>query len=92
MKLSLLLLAIPSLVVAQLEISGDPAILDRSTRSEQIFSGGVLTEGVTSAPDGTIYFSDITFTHASGMQAGHIMKFDPKTGKVTTFRSPSGPV
>ena len=90
MKLSFLLLAIPSLVVAQLQLSGDPAILDRSARSEQIFSGGVLTEGVTSAPDGTIYFSDITFTHASGMQAGHIMKFDPTTGKVTTFRSPSG--
>ncbi|MBL8295235.1 MAG: SMP-30/gluconolactonase/LRE family protein [Bryobacterales bacterium] len=68
----------------------DLAILDPEAKPEQIFSGGVLTEGVTSAPDGTIYFSDITFTHASGMQAGHIMKFDPKTGKLSTFRSPSG--
>lgn len=68
----------------------DLAILDPGAKPEQIFSGGVLTEGVTSAPDGTIYFSDITFTHASGMQAGHIMKFDPKTGKLSTFRSPSG--
>jgi len=70
--------------------SGDPDILVPGARLEQIFSGGVLTEGVASAPDGTIYFSDITFTHASGMQAGHIMKFDPRTRQVNVFRSPSG--
>jgi gluconolactonase len=86
--LPILLLALSQLSPAQ--PPNDPAILDPAARPEQIFSGGVLTEGVTSAPDGLIYFSDITFTHASGMQAGHIMRYDPKTGKVTTFRSPSG--
>jgi hypothetical protein len=45
-------------------------IVPAGAKLEQIFSGGVLTEGVTSSPDGTIYFSDITFTHQSGMQAG----------------------
>src|SRR5262245_38403256 len=90
MRISLLLLAVPLLLAAQPAPASDPTILDQSARSEQIFSGGVLTEGVTSAPDGMIYFSDITFTHASNMQAGHIMKFDPKTKQVTTFRSPSG--
>ena len=55
-----------------------------------VFTGGVLTEGVAAAPDGTMYFSDITFTYTSGMQAGHIMKYDPNTGKVSVFRSPSG--
>jgi len=55
----------------------------------------VLTEGVAVAPDGTAYFSDITFTHVSKemkqpVEAGHIWKFDPKTKKTTIFRSPSG--
>jgi gluconolactonase len=77
-------------LLAQRPPSGDPAIVPPGAVLEQIFSGGVLTEGVTSAPDGVIYFSDITFTHQSGMQAGHIMKFDPRTRTLSTFRSPSG--
>ena len=77
-------------VCAQKAPSGDASILPKGASLEQIFSGGVLTEGVTSAPDGMIYFSDITFTHQSDMQAGHIMKFDPQTRKISTFRSPSG--
>lgn len=85
-----LLFAFPILCCAQAPPSGDSAILPAGARLEQIFSGGVLTEGVTSAPDGTIYFSDITFTGKSAMQAGHIMKFDPRTKAISTFRSPSG--
>lgn len=63
---------------------------------EKIFDGGlVLTEGVAVAPDGMVYFSDITFTHVSRdkkqpVEAGHIWKLDPATGKATIFRSPSG--
>src|SRR5262249_10891221 len=63
---------------------------------ERIFDGGlVLTEGVAVAPDGMVYFSDITFTHVSKqknaiMEAGHIWKLDPKTKKASIFRSPSG--
>ena len=51
---------------------------------EKLFDGGlVLTEGVAVAPDGMVYFSDITFTHVSSEQkrpieAGHIWKFDPE--------------
>ena len=62
---------------------------------EKLFDGGVvLTEGCAAAPDGTIYFSDITFTHVAKekkapIEAGHIWKFDPKTKKTTIFRSPS---
>ncbi|MBM3736115.1 MAG: SMP-30/gluconolactonase/LRE family protein [Acidobacteria bacterium] len=77
-------LLIPCLLAAQ------SAIVPPGAKLEQIFSGGVLTEGVTSAPDGTVYFSDITFTHASKMQAGHIMRFDPRTRRISVFRSPSG--
>lgn len=57
---------------------------------ETLFTGGVLTEGAAAAPDGTIYFSDITFTRTAGMQAGHVMKYDPESGEVSVYRSPSG--
>lgn len=57
---------------------------------EKLYEGGHLTEGVTAAPDGTMYFSDITFTTEANMQAGHILRFDPRTSKTTVFRSPSG--
>lgn len=63
---------------------------------ELLFEGGcVLTEGVAAGHDGMIYFSDITFSHKcqaddGAIEAGHIWKFNPKTGKATVFRSPSG--
>ena len=65
---------------------------------EKLFDGG----GSSShggrgghAPDGMVYFSDITFTHVAKekklpIEAGHIWKLDPKTGKAEIFRSPSG--
>src|SRR6187399_2154109 len=71
-------------------------IVAPGAKLEKIWDGGlVLTEGVASAPDGMIYFSDITFTHVAKdkkqpIEAGHIMKYDPKSGKTTVFRSPSG--
>jgi gluconolactonase len=74
---------------------GNP-IVPADAKLEKVFDDGmVLTEGVAAAPDGMIYFSDITFSHVSKektgrLEAGHIWKFDPKTGKATIFRSPSG--
>jgi gluconolactonase len=71
-------------------------IVPPGAKLEKLFDGGVvLTEGVAVAPDGMVYFSDITFSHVSKdkrgfMEAGHIWKFDPKTKKATIFRSPSG--
>jgi gluconolactonase len=84
----LLLLATPA-------SAADP-IIPPDAKLETLFDGGlVLTEGVAVAPDGMVYFSDITFTHVSKekkqpIEAGHILKYDPKTGKTTVFRSPSG--
>lgn len=75
--------------------AADP-IIPPDAKLETLFDGGlVLTEGVAVAPDGMVYFSDITFTNASKekkqpIEAGHIMKFDPQSGKTTVFRSPSG--
>jgi gluconolactonase len=71
-------------------------IVPPGARLEKIFdSGVVLTEGVAVAPDGTVYFSDITFSHVAtdkkgAIEAGHIWRYDPKTGKTIIFRSPSG--
>ena len=88
-----------SLTVALLTSAPTPAadpILPPDARLEKIFDGGlVLTEGVAVAPDGIVYFSDITFTHVSRekkqpVEAGHIWKLDPSTLKATIFRSPSG--
>src|SRR5262245_7170795 len=77
--------------------TGDPSVVPAGAKLDRIFDGGcILTEGVASAPDGTMYFSDITFTKfckdASGkfMQAGNIWKLNPKTLETTIFRSPSG--
>jgi gluconolactonase len=57
---------------------------------EKIYEGGHLTEGVAVAPDGAVFFSDITFTTVTGMQGGHILRYDPKSGKTVVYRSPSG--
>jgi gluconolactonase len=71
-------------------------IVPPDAKLELVFDGGfVLTEGVAVAPDGMVYFSDITFTPVARaankpLEAGHIWKFDPSTGKATIFRSPSG--
>jgi gluconolactonase len=48
---------------------------------EKLWSEGEFTEGPAEGPDGAIYFSDI---------GNRVMKFDPKTGKTTVFRDPSG--
>jgi gluconolactonase len=64
-------------------------IVPPDAKLETIFDGGVFTEGPAAAPDGSIYFSDITGS-ARSREAGHIMRYDPRTSRVTVFRSPSG--
>lgn len=54
------------------------------TRSANI-SGG-LTEGPATAPDGSIYFTDIPI----GTDGGLIVRFDPQTGEATIFTDDSG--
>jgi gluconolactonase len=70
-------------------------IVPPGAKPEKLFDGVVLTEGVSVAPDGQVYFSDITFSHVArdakgAIHAGHIWKYDPTTGKTVIFRSPSG--
>ena len=70
--------------------SGDASIVSPDAKLELLFSDAFFTEGAAVAPDGSVYFSDITFTHGSDMQAGHIWRYDPKTGTASVYRSPSG--
>ncbi len=73
---------------------GDPAYISTDARLEMVFNEGLaLTESPAEGPDGMIYFSDITFSSAAGpdgVEAGHIWRYDPKTGESAVFRSPSG--
>jgi gluconolactonase len=59
----------------------DKSFVTPGAKIEKLWSEGEFTEGPVEGPDGCIYFSDI---------GNRIMKFDPKTGKTTVFRDPSG--
>src|SRR5436305_15078879 len=89
-------LAVLLVLMLPLPLWSQTSIVPPGAKLEKVFDGGlVLTEGVAMAPDGMVYFSDITFTRVARekkqpVEAGHIWKFDPKTGKTTVFRSPSG--
>jgi len=84
-----------TLLILAASVRADDYVPDPS-KLEKIFDAVlVLTEVVAVAPDGMVYFSDITFTHVNKekkqpIEAGHIWKLDPKTLKATIFRSPSG--
>ena len=90
--------SLPFLVASLLSISllhaAEP-LVPADAKLEKLFESKVLTEGVAVAPDGMVYFSEITFSHVArddkgAIEAGHIWKYDPSTGKTSIFRSPSG--
>jgi len=56
----------------------------------KLFDGGFFTEGPAYGPDGNVYFSDLTFTSETEMQAGIIWEYDSQTGRTSVYRSPSG--
>ncbi|MFA7287980.1 MAG: SMP-30/gluconolactonase/LRE family protein [Melioribacteraceae bacterium] len=57
---------------------------------EKVFSDGFFTEGPVSTDDGKIFFTDLTFTSETDLQAGNIWLYDANTDKTTLYRSPSG--
>ena len=75
---------------------GDPGIIAANAKVEKLFEADCFSEGVSVAPDNMVYFSDITFTKfckdpgGKMPMGGHIWRYDPKGGKATIFRSPSG--
>lgn len=86
----ILVATLPQALQAQDPVEGDTAIVLRGSQVELLFDGAVVTEGPAVAPDGTVYFSDITPTASTGMEAGHLRQYDPATGITRIFRSPSG--
>src|SRR4051812_28777864 len=77
-------------VAAQQAAFQPGSIFPADAKLESVFSGGFFLEGPAAAADGTVYFSDITITAQTGGQARHVWRVDPRTGKTTLFRSPSG--
>lgn len=76
-------LTVGSVAIAQ-SISSPPT----TDKLEKLFSDGVFTEAVAVAPNGTVYFCDITNPQMSGNQVGHLYQFEPKTSQISVFRSP----
>ena len=73
----------------------DEPVVPPDSVLEKLYEGKVLTEGVSVAPDGMVYFSEITFSNKSRdsrgfIDAGFIWKFDPASKTTSIFRSPSG--
>jgi gluconolactonase len=56
-------------------------VIAPGAKVEKVFGEGEFTEGGAMDADGSILFSDI---------GNRILRFDPKTGKTTVFREPSG--
>ncbi len=66
-------------------VAADDGIVPEGAKLERVYTGASFTEGPAAGPDGAIYFSDIP-----NDSPGAILRFDPKTGKTTVFRKPSG--
>jgi gluconolactonase len=63
------------------EKAGAPSVIASDAKMEKVFGEGEFTEGGAMDADGSILFSDI---------GNRILRYDPKTGKTTVFREPSG--
>lgn len=89
------MLAVWGMLADQGPLQAQGPIVSPDAKLEKLFESKVLTEGVAVAPDGMVYFSEITFSHVSrdekgAIDAGFIWKFDPATKQTSIFRSPSG--
>ena len=94
-RLTNLLVVVLWFSTVSLTVRAVEPIVPEDAKLEKLFEGIVLTEGVSVAPNGMVYFSDITFSHQAVMDdgsihAGHIWMFNPTTMKTKIFRSPSG--
>jgi gluconolactonase len=85
-KLILILSLASPLILSQI----NHKIISEDSKLIKLFDEGFFTEGPAYGPDGNVYFSDLTFTSETGMQAGIIWKYDLQTGTTSVYRSPSG--
>lgn len=86
-KLSLLILILSGSFLYSQE---NKLIVPADSKIQKVFSGGFFTEGPAPSSNGDIYFTDLTFTSETNMEAGHIWKYSPSSGKTILYRSPSG--
>ena len=63
------------------EKAAAPSAIAPGAKVEKVFGEAEFTEGGAMDADGSILFSDI---------GNRILRYDPKTGKTTVFREPSG--
>jgi gluconolactonase len=66
--------------------SGSAEIVPATATLEELWNEGEFTEGVAVAPDGRIYFSDIS---RSADEPGQILRFDPRTRRTIVFSNRS---
>lgn len=85
-KLILIFLLTNSIFFAQI----NNKITNEESKLIKLFDGGFFTEGPAYGSDGDVYFSDLTFTSETNMQAGIIWKYDSQSEKTIVYRSPSG--
>lgn len=85
-KFILIFLITSSIISAQI----NNKIKTEESKLIKLFDGGFFTESPAYSPDGNVYFSDLTFTTETNMEAGIIWKYDSQSGKTSVYRSPSG--
>lgn len=80
-------------------VGADPAFLGPEVPAERVVDGAsldlVFTEGPAVACDGSVFFSDITWSRGprgprGGFRAGNIFRYRPESGRLELLRSPSG--
>jgi gluconolactonase len=70
-----------ALILLAEDLPGPGAVLAPGATVEKLWGDGAFTEGGALAGDGAVLFSDI---------GDRIMRFDPKSSKVSVYREPSG--
>jgi gluconolactonase len=76
------------LVLLTAKVAENP-IVPEGARPERVWGEGSFTEGPAYGPDRCIYFSDIGISSNADI-GNRIMKFDPRSGKTSEYRNPSG--
>ena len=79
--LAMFVLASTTLAQSEFKPTAQETFVPPGAKLDLVFEEGEFTEGPVLASDGAILFSDI---------GNRILRFDPKTGKTTVFREPSG--
>jgi gluconolactonase len=69
-------------------IAAPGGLFPRSVTPEKLWGAGKFTEGVDVAPDGRVYFSDMSFADSQG--PGRTLRFDPQTQQVVVVLSNNG--